>query len=257
MIIVTRRSASVPLPPFVRASQKGVRVVRFSSAPCAYRLPCPHPSPRSRPSVHAPTQAPGHGRPDSSLPPPTPGGGFNYICLPAPPKSQSPPLPPLASSLPPPTPGGGFNYICLPAPPKSQSPPLPPLASSLPPPTPGGGLITFAIPSTMAIPSHVPTHPPLAPVRPRLSASSEARTSGQLAPPRAAPGGVDYIYYTMETIIACPPPITPPTAIDFMLPSSYHLQKPTQAPASADARSRGALLGSRTTAALNAIVNNT
>lgn len=192
------------------------------------------------------------------------------MCIPS---ALSPPLPPLAPVRPrpsassgtrsagqlaaPPHSRGGLYYHAYPLRQGPNPHPSPRSLRSLPPPTPGGGLITFAIPSTKAIPSHVPTLPPLAPVRPRLSASSEARTSGQLAPPRAAPGGVDYIYYTMETIIACPPPITPPTAIDFMLPSSYHLQKPTQAPASADARSRGALIGSRTTAALNAIVNNT
>ena len=163
-----QRSASAPLPPFVRSSQKGVRVVRFRSAPCAHRLPCPHPSPRSQ--------------------------------------------------------------------------------ARCPPPLPVGALITLAIPSTMAIPSRVPTRPPLAPVRPCPYAGSGACSAGLLAAPRAAPGGFDYIYYTMETLIACPPPITPPTAIDFMLPSRYHLQKATQATPSADARSRGALLGSRNTA---------
>ena len=124
-----QRSASAPLPPFVRSSQKGVRVVRFRSAPCAHRLPCPHPSPRSQ--------------------------------------------------------------------------------ARCPPPLPVGALITLAIPSTMAIPSRVPTRPPLAPVRPCPYAGSGACSAGLLAAPRAAPGGFDYIYYTMETIIACPPPITP------------------------------------------------
>ena len=35
----------------------------------------PPPAPRSRPSAHAPPQAPGRGRPDSSLPPAPPAGG--------------------------------------------------------------------------------------------------------------------------------------------------------------------------------------
>ena len=64
----------------------------------------------------------------------------------------------------------------------------------------------------MAIPSHVPTRPPLAPVRPHPYAGSGVRTAGQLVAPHPTPGGFDYIYYTMETIIACPPPITPPNS---------------------------------------------
>ena len=105
---------------------------------------------------------------------------------------------------------GGLYYHAYPLRQGPNPHPSPRSLRSLPPPTPGGGLITFAIPSTKAIPSHGPTLPPRAPGRPRPSASSGTRSAGLLAAPRAAPGGFDYIYYTMETIIACPPPITPP-----------------------------------------------
>lgn len=138
-----QRSASAPLPPFVRSSQKGVRVVRLSSAPCAYRLPCPHPSPHSL----------------RSLPPPTPGGGFNYICYtinegntqprPHPPPARARPSSPLAlgrsgrSVRPlaaPRAAPGGFDYIfyttqnhyCVSAPdypPQQQWPLCSPLAT--------------------------------------------------------------------------------------------------------------------------------
>ena len=49
MIIVPRRSASAPLPPFCSfLAKEGARCVRFRYGPCAYQQPLPRPSPRSR-----------------------------------------------------------------------------------------------------------------------------------------------------------------------------------------------------------------
>lgn len=140
------------------------------------------------------------------------------MCIPS---ALSPPLPPLASSLPPPTPGGGYitmltrsAKIPIPTPPPTRF-------ARCPPPLPGGALITFAIPSTKAIPSHVPTLPPLAPVRPRPSRlGARVGPSDRSLPPAPPRGALITSSIPRKTIIACPLPITPPNSNGLYAPLS-------------------------------------
>ena len=135
------------------------------------------------------------------LPPPSPGGGLNTQET-APPRSQSPPLPPAYSACPLPLPEGAqYHAISLrPYPnPHPYPRPIRPAPShsrrglilpSSPENTHSKPIITFAIPS---IPSRVPTHPPRAPGRSTPERMGARGWSVRpLAAPRAAPGGSDY-----------------------------------------------------------------
>ena len=126
-----QRSASAPLPPFARSSQKGARVVRFTSANTQNPQPYPHPSPRSL----------------RLLPPPTPGGGFitmltrsAKIPIPTPPPARfarcPPPLPVGAyiTMLTAPSPSAPHNYFCYTINKSNTQPrPHPPPARARPP----------------------------------------------------------------------------------------------------------------------------
>ena len=99
--------------------------------------------------------------------------------------------PPAASRPPPPTPGGGLNTLQIRSANVPTPTPAPCSLRSLPPSrSRRGALITFAIPSTMAIPSHVPTLPPLAPpvLAPRAWALGAVRPTARCPPRR--PGGL-------------------------------------------------------------------
>ena len=209
MIIAPRRSASAPLPPILLVPRKIGGALRPLSL-CAMCIPRSQSPPRPplapvRPCPFA--EASGHSRPDSSLPPPAPGGG--YITMQT--RSAKIPIPTPAPcslrSLPPlPLPAGGFNYICY----------------------------------TMAIPSHVPTHPPLAPARPRPSRlGARVGPSDRSLPPAPPRGALITSSIPWKPLLRVRSRL-PPHAIAFMLRSRYHLQKPERAPASADARSSGA-----------------
>ena len=114
MIIVPRRSASAPLPPLCSyLAKEGARCVRLRSAPCAYRQPLPHPSPRSR-RPSSPLALGRSGRSVRQLAaPPHSLGGLEYPVASLRQDPNPHPLPPLAvARCPPPAPcGGALNYF--------------------------------------------------------------------------------------------------------------------------------------------------
>ena len=215
MIIVTRRSASAPLPPILLVPRKiggALRPQTFCSM-SVVNNPFPTPPParagRPRPSRLGARAGPS----DSSLPPPAPGGGLITMLTRSRQYPNPHPRPPLASlAAPLPLPAGGFNYHAnslrqYPNP--HPRPLLASLAAPLPLPVGGFNYIGYTINNGNTQPR--PHPPPARAGRPRPSRlGARAGPSDSSLPPAPPAGGFDYIYYTMETIIACPPPITPP-----------------------------------------------
>ena len=107
-----------------------------------------------------------------------------------------------------------------------------------PPPTPCGGLEMLCgrcTPKNLQPEPH--PHPPLAPVRPRPSASSGARSAGLLAAPLPLPeGGLNYSQETIQTLIECPIPTTRPANDLFYLFPAYRLCQPHSVMAGTAAR---------------------